>query len=430
MSYIGRPLANAAARSRASALDVVSFSCAAIIPIAWWITIRSAPISSSSATPPPLGVYCWYSTASWAMSAVTRASARCSSLSIPGLSRHRSNVPIPPGPAVSGRENSAYTPAAWAAAANAGQRFASAAARSGRNTGVPEARACRHGPSPSSICSPVTVEACRPAPASMLADSAPDISTSAHPDNAISSTANRQSRAISSPTPAAVSFSVTAAMMRARRPSSRMSPSSPARRSSREIPLTVTRNPSPEGPARARDQPTAGSSWSLEPLRRATTGLAELVFSGLSSLLKPTAALVTSHGPLEVMRRAERLRGNRSSATPLGPFSWSTSSSIWRSRCRVVQIVGGDLAGVQEYLGELGHPLAHLRFDISAYQLDPLGVQVVLELHPGSDKHAGRPELHGEDLLDAGDLGMAGDGGECRGAHNRIGGFADQQFLG
>jgi hypothetical protein len=69
----------------------------------------------------------------------------------------------------------------------------------------------------------------------MLADSAPDISTSAHPDNAISSTANRQSRAISSPTPAAVSFSVTAAMMRARRPPSRMSPSSPARRSSREI---------------------------------------------------------------------------------------------------------------------------------------------------------------------------------------------------
>jgi hypothetical protein len=32
-----------------------------------------------------------------------------------------------------------------------------------------------------------------------------------------------------------VSFSVTAAMMRARRPSSRMPPSSPARRSSREI---------------------------------------------------------------------------------------------------------------------------------------------------------------------------------------------------
>ena len=75
-------------------------------------------------------------------------------------------------------------------------------------------------------------------------------------------------------------------------------------------------------------------------------------------------------------------------------------------------------------------PLAHLRFDVSAYQLDPLGVQVVLELHPGRDKHAGRPELHGEDLLDAGDLGMAADRGECRGAHNRIGGFTDQQLLG
>ena len=36
-------------------------------------------------------------------------------------------------------------------------------------------------------------------PASTLADSAPDISTSAHPDRAISSTANRQSRWTSSP---------------------------------------------------------------------------------------------------------------------------------------------------------------------------------------------------------------------------------------
>jgi hypothetical protein len=44
--------------------------------------------------------------------AVTRASARCSSLSIPGWSRHRSIVPIPPGPTVNGRENSARTPGA------------------------------------------------------------------------------------------------------------------------------------------------------------------------------------------------------------------------------------------------------------------------------------------------------------------------------
>src|SRR5205814_1292551 len=84
--------------------------------------------------------------------------ARCSSLSMPGRSRHRSNVPIPPGPPVSGRENSACTPTARAAAANAGQRFAFSAVRSGRNTGIPEAWACRHGPSPRSICSPELVD--------------------------------------------------------------------------------------------------------------------------------------------------------------------------------------------------------------------------------------------------------------------------------
>jgi hypothetical protein len=58
----------------------------------------------------------------------------------------------------------------------------------------------------------------------MLADSAPDISTSAHPDNSISFTANQQSRDTSSLVPSAVSFSVTAAIMRARRPSSRTPP--------------------------------------------------------------------------------------------------------------------------------------------------------------------------------------------------------------
>jgi hypothetical protein len=42
----------------------------------------------------------------------------------------------------------------------------------------------------------------------------PDISTRAHPDRAISSTANMKSRCTSSPTPAGVSCSVTAAMMR------------------------------------------------------------------------------------------------------------------------------------------------------------------------------------------------------------------------
>ena len=52
-SYIDRPLANAAARSRASALAMVSSSCAAIIPVAWWITIRSVPAASSSARPGP-----------------------------------------------------------------------------------------------------------------------------------------------------------------------------------------------------------------------------------------------------------------------------------------------------------------------------------------------------------------------------------------
>ena len=34
--------------------------------------------------------------------------------------------------------------------------------RSGSSTGIPEAWACRHGPSPSSTCSPVTVRPCRP----------------------------------------------------------------------------------------------------------------------------------------------------------------------------------------------------------------------------------------------------------------------------
>ena len=72
--------------------------------------------------------------------------------------------------------------------------------------------------------SPVTVRACCPAPASTLADSASDISTMAHPDKAISSTANRQSRWASSPAPAVGSGPVTAAMMRARRSSSRTSP--------------------------------------------------------------------------------------------------------------------------------------------------------------------------------------------------------------
>ena len=131
--------------------------------------------------------------------------------------------------------------------------------------------ACRHGPSPSSICSPVTVRACRPAPASTLADSAPDISTRAHPDRPISSTTNRQSRCTSSPAPAAVSCSVTAAMMRARRPSSRTSPPRLPRRQPRGIfphrsPLNSTRRTVQRpriGATAAMMEPPAGHTRAL-----------------------------------------------------------------------------------------------------------------------------------------------------------------------
>ena len=56
--------------------------------------------------------------------------------------------------------------------------------------------------------------------------------------------------------------------------------------------------------------------------------------------------LVTSHGPLEVMRRAERLRGNRNSATPLGAVQLiNVVEHLALAFPRAAQIAGGDLAG-------------------------------------------------------------------------------------
>jgi len=198
------------------------------------------PYPTASITPPPPGVYCWYSPHRGRCPRQPGRSARCSSLSIPGLSRHRSNVPIPPGPAVSGQGELGVH------ASRQGRRrerrpavSRPPAARSGRNTGAPQARACRHGPltpAPSAAgdrggMPPGPGQHARPSSCSRHQ------ARCAHRDNAISCTANRHSRAISSPAPAAVSFSVDLpAMMRARRPSSRTSPSSHARRSSREIP--------------------------------------------------------------------------------------------------------------------------------------------------------------------------------------------------
>src|SRR5436190_5508700 len=74
------------------------------------------------------------------------------------------------------------------------------------------------------------VRARGPASASTWPPSRLAISTSAHPDKAISSTANRQSLRISSPVPAAAPRSVTAAIMRARRSVSCIGSPGPAAR--------------------------------------------------------------------------------------------------------------------------------------------------------------------------------------------------------
>jgi len=131
---------------------------------------RSGPCRPPPAArhPGPPGAYGWYSTASRAMSAVTRASARCSSLSMPGRSRHRSNVPIPAQPTGQrqGELALARRPPGPRRKSRPAVRVLSRQIRQEHR--IPEAWACRHGPSPSSICSPVIVEACRPAPPANL----------------------------------------------------------------------------------------------------------------------------------------------------------------------------------------------------------------------------------------------------------------------
>ena len=153
MSYIERPLPNAAARGPARARWT---SVGAALPgdHLRWPDRMHHPVRANRHQQPrqsryPPGTY---------VLVRPRRHGQCPrppghppdvrSLSAPGVSRHESSVPIPPGRMLSGSENSACTPAARAAAANAGRRFAFSAARSGSSTGTPEEQACPARPSP------------------------------------------------------------------------------------------------------------------------------------------------------------------------------------------------------------------------------------------------------------------------------------------